>query len=52
VKEILVERDPSIGNNPLIFPDDAFLENTFIFRGLEPEEEQELDDAFQQVIGA
>lgn len=52
VKEILVERDPELGQNQLIFPDDAFLENTFIFRGLDPDEETELDDAFQQVIGA
>jgi spermidine/putrescine transport system substrate-binding protein len=52
VKEILVERDPEFFDNQLIFPDDAFLEDTFIFRGLKPEEEQELDDAFQQVLGA
>jgi spermidine/putrescine transport system substrate-binding protein len=52
VKEILAERDPALAENQLIFPDEAFLENTFIFRGLEPEEEQELDEAFQQVIGA
>jgi spermidine/putrescine transport system substrate-binding protein len=52
VKEILAERDPALAENPLIFPDDAFLADTFIFRGLEPEEEQELDEAFQQVIGA
>ncbi|MGH2762788.1 MAG: ABC transporter substrate-binding protein [Thermoleophilaceae bacterium] len=52
VKEILVERDPALANNRLIFPDEGFLEQTFIFRGLEPEEEQELDSAFQQVIGA
>ncbi len=52
VKEILAERDPELASNQLIFPDDAFLENTFIFRGLDPEEEAELDDAFQQVIGA
>ena len=52
VKEILLERDPSIAENQLIFPDDAFLENTFIFRGLNPEEEAEIDDAFQKVIGA
>jgi spermidine/putrescine transport system substrate-binding protein len=52
VKEILAQRDPAIAENPLIFPDDAFLADTFIFRGLEPEEEQELDEAFQQVIGA
>ncbi len=52
VKEVLVKDDPKLANNQLIFPDEAFLENTFIFRGLDPEEEAELDDAFQQVIGA
>jgi spermidine/putrescine transport system substrate-binding protein len=52
VKEILEKDDPEIANNPLIFPDEAFLENTHIFRGLKPEEERELDDAFQRVIGA
>jgi spermidine/putrescine transport system substrate-binding protein len=52
VKEILVERDPALAENPLIFPDEQFLADTFIFRGLDPEEEQELDEAFQQVIGA
>ena len=40
VKEILTKRDPALASNQLIFPDDAFLENTFIFRPLEPEEEQ------------
>jgi spermidine/putrescine transport system substrate-binding protein len=52
VKEILAERDPALAENQLIFPDEQFLEDTFIFRGLEPEEEQELDEAFQQVLGA
>jgi spermidine/putrescine transport system substrate-binding protein len=52
VKELLEKDDPEIANNPLIFPDEAFLENTHIFRGLKPEEERELDDAFQRVIGA
>src|SRR5215204_4535918 len=52
VKEILVKRDREFFDNQLIFPDEAFLEDTFIFRGLKPEEEQELDDAFQKVIGA
>ena len=52
VKEILARRDPALAENQLIFPDEAFLADTFIFRGLEPEEEQELDEAFQQVIGA
>ena len=52
VKEILVKRDRAFFDNQLIFPDEAFLEDTFIFRGLKPEEEAELDDAFQKVIGA
>ena len=52
VKEILVKRDKAFFDNQLIFPDDAFLKDTFIFRGLKPEEEQQLDDAFQKVIGA
>jgi spermidine/putrescine transport system substrate-binding protein len=52
VKEILTKRDPSLAENQLIFPDEEFLKNTFIFRGLKPDEEQEIDDAFQKVIGA
>jgi spermidine/putrescine transport system substrate-binding protein len=52
VQEILEKRDPALAKNQLIFPDEAFLENTFIFRGLNPEEEREIDDAFQQVLGA
>jgi spermidine/putrescine transport system substrate-binding protein len=52
VKEILAKRDPALAANQLIFPDDAFLENTFIFRELNAEEMREIDEAFQQVIGA
>jgi spermidine/putrescine transport system substrate-binding protein len=52
VKEILTERDPALADNQLIFPDDAFLENTFIFRELKPDEASEVDEAFQQVLGA
>jgi spermidine/putrescine transport system substrate-binding protein len=52
VREILAERDPALAENQLIFPDEQFLADTFIFRGLEPEEEQQLDEAFQQVLGA
>jgi spermidine/putrescine transport system substrate-binding protein len=52
VKEILTERDPALGENQLIFPDDQTLEDAFIFRDLKPEEDQELSDAFQRVIGA
>ena len=52
VQEILTRRDPQIGQNQLIFPDNETLSNAFIFRQLDPEEERQLDDAFQQVIGA
>jgi spermidine/putrescine transport system substrate-binding protein len=52
VKEILAKRDKSLASNQLIFPDEAFLADTFIFRGLKPDEETQLDEAFQKVIGA
>jgi spermidine/putrescine transport system substrate-binding protein len=52
VKEILTERDPALGENQLIFPDEQTLEGAFIFRDLKPEEDEELSEAFQQVIGA
>lgn len=52
VKEILTERDPALGNNQLIFPDEQTLNDAFIIRDLKPDEEREMDEAFQQVIGA
>jgi spermidine/putrescine transport system substrate-binding protein len=51
VKEILEKRDPSLGENQLIFPDEATLSDAFIFRQLKPEEDAELSEAFQHVIG-
>src|SRR5215217_8100307 len=51
-KEVLAKSDKSLAQNPLIFPDKAVFDNTYIFRGLKPEEEQELNDAFQKLIGA
>jgi spermidine/putrescine transport system substrate-binding protein len=52
VKEILFERDPALGRNQLIFPDDQTLSDAFIFRQLKPEEDTQLTEAFQGVIGA
>jgi spermidine/putrescine transport system substrate-binding protein len=52
VKEVLQKKDPSLADNPLIFPDAAFLDQTHIFRGLKPDEETQLNDAFQKLIGA
>ncbi len=40
VKEILAKRDPALGENQLIFPDDeTSLDDAFIFRRLKPAEE-------------
>jgi spermidine/putrescine transport system substrate-binding protein len=52
VQEILTERDPALGENQLIFPDEQTLSDAFIFRQLPPDQERELDEAFQRVIGA
>ena len=52
VKEILAERDPSLAENQLIFPDDKTLDEAFIFRQLKADEDNELTEAFQHVIGA
>jgi spermidine/putrescine transport system substrate-binding protein len=51
-KEVLAKTDKSLAENPLIFPDKAVFDNTYIFRGLKPDEEQQLNDAFQKLIGA
>ena len=51
-KEVLAKDSPELAENPLIFPDAADFENLYIFRDLKPEEERELNDAFQQLIGA
>ena len=52
VQEILAKRDPALAQNQLIFPDDRTLSDAFIFRELKPDEERQLDEAFQKVIGA
>jgi spermidine/putrescine transport system substrate-binding protein len=51
-KEVIEQQDKALAENQLIFPDAAFLENTHIFKGLKPDEERQLDEAFQQVLGA
>ena len=52
VQEILAKRDPALATNQLIFPDDKTLSDAFIFRQLKPDEERQLDEAFQKAIGA
>jgi spermidine/putrescine transport system substrate-binding protein len=51
-KEVMQKSDPELAKNPLIFPDKAVFDNTYIFQDLPPEEERELNDAFQKLIGA
>jgi spermidine/putrescine transport system substrate-binding protein len=50
-KEVIAKTDKELAENPLIFPDEAFLADTHIFRGLKPDEETQLNDAFQTLIG-
>jgi spermidine/putrescine transport system substrate-binding protein len=49
VKEILEKEDPEIVENKLIFPELSLAHN---FATLSPEDERELDSAFQRAIGA
>ncbi len=49
VKEILEKDDPEIVENKLIFPELSLAHN---FATLSPEDERELDSAFQRAIGA
>jgi spermidine/putrescine transport system substrate-binding protein len=52
VKEVLEKTDPELTKSPLIFPDEETLKRGHDFRNLKPDEETELNNAFQQVIGA
>lgn len=42
----------AVADDPLIFPDDAVLSKTHIFKNLDEEEERQFNDLFQSVIGA
>lgn len=52
VREILLQRDPQIGENQLIFPSDEFTENCFDQSALpgDEAEQQEIEQAFQDVV--
>jgi spermidine/putrescine transport system substrate-binding protein len=51
-KEALVADDPSVADNPLIFPDEAVLARAHVFRGLSEDEETRYNKMFQDLIGA
>jgi spermidine/putrescine transport system substrate-binding protein len=48
-REAVAEDDPELAENPLIFPDLAKAHN---FKSFPPEEEAEIEEAFQAAIGA
>ena len=48
-REILQERNPEVAENELIFPD---LAKSHGFKSFPPEEEAEIEEAFQRAIGA
>lgn len=52
VQEIIAKDDPELAENPLIFPSDEDLARARIFRELDADEDRELNEAFQRVIGA
>ena len=51
-KEEMEKIDPSLVDNPLIFPDEAFLANAYGFMELDEKTRQQYDKDFAQVIGA
>jgi len=50
-KEAAIEIDPELAENPLIFPTEADLAKTFIFKELTDAEEQEYSAAWQKLLG-
>ena len=50
-KQAMEAIDPTLVDNPLIFPDDATLAKSHVFRALSADEETKYNKAFQQVIG-
>jgi spermidine/putrescine transport system substrate-binding protein len=51
-KQALEKIDPGVANNPLIFPPASVLAKGHAFKQLSPSDEDKLNNAFQQVIGA
>ncbi len=51
-REAMEKIDPALVDNPLIFPDEQFLSNTWAFMGLDEKTRQQYDQDFAQVIGA
>jgi spermidine/putrescine transport system substrate-binding protein len=52
VKEVLIEKEPELANNPLIFPDDATLDQLHAYPNLGSDADRELTAEMQKVTGA
>jgi spermidine/putrescine transport system substrate-binding protein len=52
VKEVLLERDPDIAENPLIFPPDDVAAELYPYPALSPKDEQTMQEAMAKVVGA
>jgi Spermidine/putrescine-binding periplasmic protein len=50
VKDVLTKSDPSMASNDLIFPSDATLAKSQVFRGLSAEEETAFNRQFQSLV--
>ena len=51
-KPILAKQDPKLAEDPLIFPDSDTLSRLSGYPNLSVEEEQQMNEAFEQVVGA
>ena len=48
-KAVLLKQDPEVANNQLIFPSDATMAKSHVFRGLTATEETKYNKAFQSL---
>ena len=49
-KDAMMAIDPTLAEDPLIFPDDVTLANAYVFRGLDGTEEQTFNAQFQAIL--
>lgn len=50
-REAMEKLDPSLVDNPLIFPTDEYLANAHVIRTLDADEETKYNNRFQKAIG-
>jgi spermidine/putrescine transport system substrate-binding protein len=50
VKPVMVKSDPAVASNPLIFPSEAVLSRSHVFRGLTAAEETRYNRKFQTIV--